>query len=209
MKTLKPHYHHGDLRNALVRKAVELVEESGADSFSLREAGRLVGVSANAAYRHFVDKSDLMTAVAEFGFRRLERRVVKALLPLAGAPPIDRLKAAGRAYVAFAVERPELLRVMFGSGGLATLDVDVEPKPAGFVLIGQALDDLASRGILPAERRRGAELKAWTVAHGFALLLIQAGGTAQREAARAGTLESLLDFALTGLCGRIEPTDAG
>lgn len=63
-------YHHGDLRNALVASAVRLIETSGTSSFSLREAAREVGVSANAAYRHFDDKSALMTAVAAFGFRQ-------------------------------------------------------------------------------------------------------------------------------------------
>jgi AcrR family transcriptional regulator len=72
-------YHHGDLRNALVASAVRLIEASGTSSFSLREAAREVGVSANAAYRHFDDKSALMTAVAAFGFRQLATQMVGAM----------------------------------------------------------------------------------------------------------------------------------
>jgi NAD(P)-dependent dehydrogenase (short-subunit alcohol dehydrogenase family) len=77
-------YHHGDLRNALVASAVRLIETSGTSSFSLREAAREVGVSANAAYRHFDDKSALMTAVAAFGFRQLATQMVGAMASAAG-----------------------------------------------------------------------------------------------------------------------------
>jgi AcrR family transcriptional regulator len=64
-------YHHGDLRNALVAAAVQLVERGGEASFSLREAAREVEVSPNAAYRHFDDKSALMTAAAAEGSDKL------------------------------------------------------------------------------------------------------------------------------------------
>jgi AcrR family transcriptional regulator len=115
-------YHHGDLRNALVALAVRLIETSGTSSFSLREAAREVGVSANAAYRHFDDKSALMTAVAAFGFRQLATQMVGAMASAAGGrakgpASVARFKAVGRAYVEFAVAHPELFRVMFGECG--------------------------------------------------------------------------------------------
>ena len=209
MKRREPHYHHGDLRNALIKQAVKLVEDMGAANFSLRQAARLVGVSANAAYRHFADKSDLLLAVAGEGFARLERACLKAISAApqratAAATAVERLKAAGRGYVEFAVVHPELLRVMFGSSGLSTLEEDGSLQPAAFVLLSKALDDLVDAGVLPADRRRGAELKAWTAVHGFASLVIQSGGTAQRKAARAEALEAVLDFALVGLCGRMD-----
>jgi AcrR family transcriptional regulator len=83
-------YHHGDLRNALVASAVRLIETSGTSSFSLREAAREVGVSANAAYRHFDGKSALMTAVAAFGFRQLATQMVGAMASAAGSDRSDR-----------------------------------------------------------------------------------------------------------------------
>ncbi|MBI5263149.1 MAG: TetR/AcrR family transcriptional regulator [Bradyrhizobium sp.] len=205
----KPSYHHGNLRNALFEEAVKLVEQAGVENFSLREAARLVGVSANAAYRHFADKSELLAAVAEFGFGLLERRLLAAISavsdqPTAAAAAIERIRAAGRAYVDFAVEHPELLRVMFGSSGLATLEKDSSLQPAPFVLLSNALDALVREEVLPADRRAGAELKAWTVVHGFASLVILAGGADQRRAKRAADLETLLDFAMVGLCGRLD-----
>jgi AcrR family transcriptional regulator len=81
-------YHHGDLRNALVASAVRLIEASGPGAFSLREAAREVGVSANAAYRHFDDKSALITAVAADGFARLAERMRRAMASASGSSPL-------------------------------------------------------------------------------------------------------------------------
>ena len=200
-------YHHGDLRNALVEQALALVEGGGIERFSLREAARLVGVSANAAYRHFEDRSDLLAAVVEVGFRRQERYILEAIAAVAetanaGAAAVERLKATGRGYVRFAVRHPELLRVMFGSH--AGLDAQGFPHTAGYGLLSKALDALVAAGLMPAERRAGAELKAWTVVHGFAMLAIQGAGPLHADAKRSALLEEALDYACTGLCGRLD-----
>jgi AcrR family transcriptional regulator len=208
MKGHRPPYHHGNLRNALVDRAVTLVETAGAEEFSLREAARLVGVSANAAYRHFSAKSALLEAVAEVGFERMERRLRTAVGAVADGPTrsagaVERAKALGRAYVDFAVDHPRLLRLMFGARGLASPEDGAAPRPAAYALLGAALDELAAEGVLPADRRPGAELKAWTVVHGFASLVVQGVGAVQDPARRSAALEAVLDFLLVGLCGRL------
>ncbi len=208
MGRARRHYHHGNLRNALVEQAVKLVEGAGAECFSLREAARLVGVSANAAYRHFADKSDLLRAVAEVGVGLQERYILKSLSaveaqPTAANAAVERLKATGRGYVEFAVDHPELLRVMFGSTGLASRDEHGFRRTAPYGLLSKALDDLLAAGVLPPDRRPGAEFKAWTVAHGFAMLVVQGVGALQARATRTSALESALDFALLGMCGRM------
>lgn len=201
-------YHHGDLRNALLEQAVKLVEEVGADAFSLREAARLVGVSANAAYRHFADRSELLRAVAEVGFGRMQRRVHQALSSVSArrspGTAVERAKAVGRAYVEFAVDHPELLRVMFGSDGLSSFDRSGPPKPDPYAMLASALDELVAEGSLPADRRPGAELKAWVVVHGFASLVVQGVGALQSKSSRKEALESVLDFAVVGLLGRLD-----
>lgn len=214
MKRMSRHtapYHHGNLRSALIDRALGLVEEVGAEAFSLREAARRVGVSANAAYRHFAAKSDLLAAVAEVGFGRMEERLRAAVVavrarPTPAATAVERIKALGRAYVEFAVEHPQLLRLMFGSSGVASLEDGGAPKRPTYALLSASLDALADEGVLPAERRPGAELKAWTVVHGFASLVLQGVGAVQRSPERAEGLEAVLDFALIGLCGRMNST---
>jgi AcrR family transcriptional regulator len=201
-------YHHGDLRNALVASAVRLIEASGPGAFSLREAAREVGVSANAAYRHFDDKSALITAVAADGFARLAERMRRAMAGASvgqGDEPasVARFKAAGGAYVGFAADHPEIFRVMFGECGAKCRSAEPENPEAEtpWTLLGKSLDALVADGVLTAERRVGAELKAWTVVHGFASLSLDGLAAAPTPKERAFTLDALLDFAVVGLCG--------
>jgi AcrR family transcriptional regulator len=202
-------YHHGDLRNALVASAVRLIETSGTSSFSLREAAREVGVSANAAYRHFDDKSALMTAVAAFGFRQLATQMVGAMASAAGGrakgpASVARFKAVGRAYVEFAVAHPELFRVMFGECGAVCRQAepgdDATEDP--WSLLGKTLDALVADGLLATEVRPGAELKAWSVVHGFASLALDGLAALPSADERAAALDALLDFAVVGLCAQ-------
>jgi AcrR family transcriptional regulator len=202
-------YHHGDLRNALVASAVRLIETSGTSSFSLREAAREVGVSANAAYRHFDDKSALMTAVAAFGFRQLATQMVGAMASAAGGrakgpASVARFKAVGRAYVEFAVAHPELFRVMFGECGAECRQAepgdDATEDP--WSLLGKTLDALVADGLLATEVRPGAELKAWSVVHGFASLALDGLAALPSADERAAALDALLDFAVVGLCAQ-------
>jgi AcrR family transcriptional regulator len=206
---LKKTYHHGDLRNALVLSAVRLIEDDGLGEFSLRGTAREVGVSANAAYRHFSDKSDLLTAVATHGFAQLAQRMRRAMnATRAGKNPaelaVNRFKATGRAYVEFALAHPELFEVMFGRCGahsLAPRDPAGDEDEAGtYALLGEALDDLVTSGVLAPAGRPGAELKAWVTVHGFARLCLDGAAHLPSGSVRTGALESLLDFAVAGIC---------
>jgi AcrR family transcriptional regulator len=108
----KRSYHHRDLRQALIRSALEILSEAGVAALSLRAAARRAGVSAMAPYRHFADKEALLAAVAEFGFRELLARLTAATA--AAADPRAGLAALGVAYVLFAREQPSLFKLMFG-----------------------------------------------------------------------------------------------
>lgn len=204
MDSPKRSYHHGDLRRALVDAAVELVETKGAEAFSLREAAREVGVSANATYRHFPDKRALLGAVARVGLDRLSdsmRRSQSRAARSSGPPSIARFKATGRAYVAFAGEHPELFRLIFGPPEQRELAPPEGEHPSPYELLGLALDDLVEDGRLSTSDRKGAELRAWTVVHGFAALGIgdDADTRLGSRRERAASLESLLDFVVRGL----------
>lgn len=203
----RPPYHHGDLRNALVSAAAQRVEEGGQEQFSLRETARSVGVTANAAYRHFADKSALLAAVAASGFEELSRRMVAAMARRGqtaddGNTATGRLRAVGRAYVELAIERQELFRLMFSPSGLSCLDGGASqilgPTPAE--LLGEVLDDLVAEGRMSRERRVGAELRAWAAVHGFASLVIDGRSGLQTKTHRADALVAMLDFIISGLC---------
>src|ERR1700712_3082638 len=99
-------YHHGNLREALIEAALELIGAKGPAGFTIAEAARLAGVSPAAPYRHFRDAESLLAEVATRGFDTFRERLAAAL---SGAPLVDPARAAeavGRAYLAFAREEP-------------------------------------------------------------------------------------------------------
>jgi AcrR family transcriptional regulator len=196
------HYHHGDLRNALIAAALQRVEAQGGEGFSLREAARDVGVSANAAYRHFEDKGALLAAVATLGFEALSAEMQRALdaPACARSPGEAQLKAVGRAYVAFALARPHLFQLMFTDRGTSCLTVEAAMQgPAPGVLLAQALDVLTAEGGVAPTRRTTAALETWAVAHGFATLALHGPAALKVAPSRDALLEGLLDLLLSGL----------
>lgn len=107
-------YRRGNLRDALLRRAVAVTEERGADALSLRELARDAGVSHAAPARHFADRQALLDAVAVEGFRFLAEEITQAL---ASAPDLrGKAHRVARAYIAFAVEKGNLVGVMFRHG---------------------------------------------------------------------------------------------
>ena len=105
-------YHHGDLPAALLARAEQTLREKGAGALSLRELAREIGVSPAAPSRHFKSKQALLDALALTGFERLAEAIA-ASQEGAGEAFADRLAAAARAYVGFAVANAALLDLMF------------------------------------------------------------------------------------------------
>src|SRR5712692_10782092 len=98
-------YHHGNLREALLAAARDLIAERGPVGFTLVEAGRRAGVSPAAPYRHFRDRDALVAEICRRGFDEFGRRLGAAW---AGAEqdPRGAFASMGEAYLAFAREEP-------------------------------------------------------------------------------------------------------
>src|SRR5881394_2722802 len=71
-------YHHGNLREALIRAALDLIAEKGPTGFTFADAARSAGVSAAAPYRHFRDRDELLSDIATRGFVRFAADLEKA-----------------------------------------------------------------------------------------------------------------------------------
>jgi len=118
-------YHHGNLREALIQAAVELIERDGLDKLSVREAAKRAGVSPGAPFRHFATKTALLTAVAEQATQRLRTHVEQALAAAADAPALGRFGAIGHAYLEWALANPTHFRVI---SERALVDYDGSPS---------------------------------------------------------------------------------
>jgi AcrR family transcriptional regulator len=105
------HYHHGDLRNALMKAALKIISQNGLEALTLRKVSAAVKTSHMAAYRHFKNKKALMAAIAELGFRNLLDSINKRIKKR--SDPQDRLKEIGITYFLFAAKHPDFFAVMF------------------------------------------------------------------------------------------------
>jgi AcrR family transcriptional regulator len=162
-------YHHRHLKEALLQAAIQLIAEVGPTAFTLREVARRAGVSHNAPYRHFKDKEDLMAEVAGRGFRGLIQAMLDATKP--ESDPVERLKAAGLAYVEFALRRPEHFTVMFD----APISKRKHPNSAAageqaFGTLVSLVKSCQNEGRLSSTDQNQLALLAWSMAHGIAKL---------------------------------------
>jgi AcrR family transcriptional regulator len=222
-------YHHGNLRQALVQAGTELAREGGPLAIVLREAARRVGVSANAAYRHFRALPDLVEAVAFEALSALARSMEAELAKCrpsgdAGRDAIERLGAVGRGYVHFALTEPGLFATAFAPRPATADTGDVPIRPgdhgphaedhAGDAALGvgdsglrpgelleQALDGMLEAGVLDAADRDIAATNAWAAVHGLSGLLL--GPLAgQAPSARESLIDAFLDLVGRGLITR-------
>jgi len=205
-------YHHGNLKEALIRAALDLIATKGPAGFTFAEAARSAGVSPAAPYRHFRDRDALMADVAARGFELFETALGRAWNE--GRPePLKAFENVGRTYLAFARKEPAYYSAMFESG----LPMDAAPElrqasERAFAVLRQAAEVLA--GLLPKEGRPPALMMAlhiWALAHGVASLFgrgDQAGRKlpmSAEELLEAGVLIYLGGLGLGMVAGKTGP----
>ena len=167
-------YHHGNLKKTIVQTAIQLIEERGEASFTIRELAKSVGVSHAAAYRHFRSKRQLLAKIAEEGFHGLQAEFDEILRKNEKRSCRARIRGLGNAYVQYALRHPGHFRAMFhielqAQGDFPSL------KEAGTRAFDSLLN-LVAEGIARRELvnrpARGLATVAWAAVHGTSLLLL-------------------------------------
>jgi AcrR family transcriptional regulator len=201
-------YHHGDLRRAIVKAALETLSETQSLEFSLRELARHAGVSHNAPYKHFADKRELLAAISTAGFKRLAERMGNEI----GARSTARAKllAMLHAYIHYGIENPALYRLMFG-GYLSNPD---EGRPAIERAAAETtkalfMDVIVKGGLgravpnTPRNERKiaGAILACWSLVHGLTTLLADrlVGPSEKSDELAESVVQGMLDGLATKL----------
>ena len=189
-------YHHGDLRQALIDTAIEMLGERGAEAFSMAEASRRLGVAASAPYRHFADRDALLAAVA---LRAADLLAEQLDRHAASGTPAERLAAAARAYVHFADDQRPLFQALAGSG----LSKDGRPEIAaaaqaiGTTFLAPSAE--LTGGSQPAAARLASAVVA--TAHGHAMLMLD-GTFGSGPDAVAAAAQQAAAATLALICGR-------
>jgi AcrR family transcriptional regulator len=207
-------YHHGDLRRAIVRAALEILSETQSAEFSLRELARRAGVSHNAPYKHFADKRELLAAVSTAGFELLTRRMSNEIAKHSNARA--QLFAILRAYIQHGEENPALYRLMFG--GYLRSPNDARPaieraaaEKTKALLAGTIAKGGLGRAIpnTPRNERKiaGAILACWSLVHGLTLLLADGIVGPRKKCDELG--ESLVQGMLDGLAAKLPALPPG
>lgn len=204
--TARATYHHGDLRNALVRAAADLAEHGGPDAVTVRAAARAAGVTPTAAYRHFAGHAELLEAAKQEALDRMTSLILEALGEAPDdADPVEvavhRMRSGGRGYVGFALDQPGLFRTAFCRSP-HDIDEDIDAALAAappHAFLSAALDELVRVGFLDPALRPHAETPAWAAVHGLSLLLLDGPYRALDDAEREVLIDATLDNTLRGL----------
>ncbi len=205
-----PPYHHGDLRDALLKAAERILERDGLPGLTLRAVAREAGVSHAAPAHHFRDLAGLVSELAAIGYRRFGAAMQAAAVP--GRSQAEIGLARGRAYVDFARTHPAMYQLMFRSERLDWSNPALrEAGDTAFAELAGAIGTTRQEAI--AENAltidRAADLvRVWSLVHGFSMLLLD--GRLSEIMSRlpaATTADDLLDAMLRSAGPPREPPD--
>jgi AcrR family transcriptional regulator len=167
-------YHHGDLRNALVRAGLQILRSDGAQNLSLREAARAAGVSQAAPYRHFKNKEALLAAIAHEGFMMLGDQIRQAT-QIYRSNAEELFHQTALTYLRMAVDHADHFRLMFA--GIPPLSAESHPEldraEQGLLTeIVNVVQRCQKERVLRQGNTEQIALVAWCAFHGFSALLI-------------------------------------
>ena len=148
-KETKPSYHHGDLRRALLEATVQLIEEQGLEAVSVREVARRTGVSPGAPFRHFENRTALLTAVAEVAQERLVKAVAESLRDAENANPLQKYHAIGIGFLHWAFSNPTHFQVLSARAVIEFDRPTLRDRNDGIrATMNQLLTEAAAKGLL-------------------------------------------------------------
>ena len=191
----KKTYHHGDLKNALIKAGVEILAKDGVSGLSLRKVAMKAGVSHAAPYAHFTDKQSLIAAISTEGFRQLYERV-SVVAEKYRSQPEKQLVEAAWAYVEFALDDRDRFKVMFS--GVLEKEKDypefVAESQRTFQLVKMIVEANQASGRLRSGDPALVALSAWGIIHGFIMLMLE--GQISHTVLETMSLRELVEFQL-------------
>jgi len=200
----KSSYHHGNLRNELLDTAAAQLADEGVEDLSLRALARAVGVSQTAPYRHFRDKNELLAALATRGYHVLLTDL-EAAGRRAGASPIEQMYAFAHSYVNYAINNPDLFKLMFGPA-LQPLTGFPELHQASrdtYELVRNIMRRGIEQGIFRGEDDHYLANAGWSGIHGLATLKVDTPQLFERHVDLERQIDLGVRIFITGI--RTEP----
>lgn len=169
-------YHHGDLKNALIKAGIQVLAQDGVSGLSLRKVARKAGVSHNAPYAHFADKQALIASIAIDGHARI-RVLIERVIGQFPDDPLRQLVHLAWAYMQFGLEFPAHYKIIFS--GLIENEKNhpafVQVSRHSLLLLNQIVADCQAAGILSSSDGdvEMVAVSIWGLIHGLVSLVIE------------------------------------
>jgi AcrR family transcriptional regulator len=198
-------YHHGDLRDALVKGALAEAEQGGPEAISLKALAKQLGVSQPAPYRHFADREALLEAVTAEAFRQFNAVLRESI----GKPSKhSKLSRLAQAALAFGLRRNGIYRLMFASRTMACSPKGSELHNAAMETFDLLLESLEAPAVGFLRERQA--LKIWAALHGVVMLAEQGLLTGQvAQISREELVEEIVEQSKLALSVAIEAAGGG
>ena len=163
-------FHHGNLRDELLRRGRVTLRDAGKDGLSLRQLAREAGVSHGAPRRHFPERQDLLDALAEQGFDELTTTVVDRV-ERSGSDAVAAFRAVARTYIDFAVEDAALMDLMFSTKNSGAAPQVSAAAERFFSTVGSLVRAAVPSGAVSTGDGVRAQLLLVSTLHGIASLV--------------------------------------
>lgn len=171
---ISDNYHHGKLKETLIKSALKFLKTQSPNEISLRELARDAGVSGTAPYRHFKDKNELLAAISQQGFDLMSQYLMEAMSK-AGQDPLKMLYDCGLAYFKMAFENTQHFKLMVNSDVVPCADYPDLQLASGksFLIVTKMVEFCQSKGLIGKGNSMTMALHCWSVVHGFTALYVE------------------------------------
>ena len=170
----KQGYHHGNLKEELLKSAFEHIHNHDVEDLTLKILADKTGTSKSAIYRHFASKDDLIEKLIINGFEQFDN-AISPILNDRTIPLVDRLYLAGKKYIEFAIENPNLYRLLFGRKFWHIREKIIDIKnsdSSGFGALRSAVEEGQKEGIVKDGDSFTFTVVVWSSLHGLSSLII-------------------------------------
>ncbi|OOM11940.1 TetR/AcrR family transcriptional regulator [Clostridium saccharobutylicum] len=167
-------YHHGDLKESLIKMGLKLFNEEGAEKFSIRKVAAMCNVSHSAPYKHFKNKEELINAISEYVFYNFKNSLNEIVEKYKDNPD-ERIIQLGKKYVAFMVENPDYLKFAFLTNSEYKIIIEentLKSEECGTFKVFENCAFEFLKSIDVKEEKYAQDIIAmWSMVHGLATML--------------------------------------